>query len=655
MKIVIPKQTEVSPGASGRRPSNRSLDAEMYEKAGQLGNQIGQMLDEVEERKRKAKQSVTLADRTSRARVAYAEWFDDRTKDPNQYESLVDDAREFQGELRTTLYEDLDQETQNILGGHLKSFFTNELVKAQHTSTRQSVDVNTATLDKSLDNLILSASRVEDSEELIDIIEFGLAAIDDQGRAGTIPAEEVRKRKANYRTRIYMNQLDQDMLESPQQVLRLLNDKDNYAQLPPHIRTQYIEKARARIKAVSRETQTALAKRVKEAEYALDRGYAPPDLPQLLDAVKGTKLEQDLALTVDGYKQVANFAQMSPRSQAILVGKLKANRKQTGNTVRLIERMEKTMERQKKQRQEDPLQLGVELGHEQSPAPLSFDNQEDFVAGLNARSGMADRLESVFNQEVAPLFSREAEIFAKVLKEGDVTQQQALLAGLYQGLGERTPDALAMVAKKGARQLAYAGGLMGQDTEAARLLLTGIEQRKANKALTPKDKDMSMEDSVLNASNALQEAPAQRADMLEAVRNIYAALSAEAGDFEGVLDGDRLELAVETATGGVIEWDRGPEDSIIFAPRRGVTEDDFEDWVDGLRPSDLEAMGGVAGFEPKRVLELIRDESMLQSVGQGRYLVQVGAGYLTTKSGEPFVLIWPDDYNQVRQEVDSAD
>ena len=46
------------------------------------------------------------------------------------------------------------------------------------------------------------------------------------------------------------------------------------------------------------------------------------------------------------------------------------------------------------------------------------------------------------------------------------------------------------------------------------------------------------------------------------------------------------------------------------------------------------------GLDPDVALKAIKKDSQLKTVGPGRYLVQIGIGYLTRADGEPFVLEW---------------
>lgn len=642
-KINIPERQNLSPGGSVRTPPrDPALDSGTYDALAKVGREVGNITATLADAKARSTRDALVTERVAQAHTESAVFLDERAKNPDGHETLLKDAETFQKELRTRLTSGLDSRTRQQLELHLQPILASEGIKARHLSTQQLVDSNRAKLDTSLDDLTLAASRAGSPSEMMGIIDFGKQSIEAQRQSGVLSAEQAAKRQDAFRDQIYVNQIEKDLLDSPGSVLALLKDQENYRDLRPDLRTRYLARAKHAIEAKRAESLEALRFEVRDADYALDRGYVPPGLDKLAAKVKGTKLEREFSLSVGQAGEVAKFALLPPVVQDEMIGQITANRSRSGQEVRLIERLEKVRDRQRQDFKSDPIQLGIELGLEQPLAPLDLGNRERAIEGFGQRARAALRLEAHFGRPVAPLQAREAEQISRILREGDVATRLTILGTMNEGLGSRATVAMSQIADKGQRQLAYAGAVMRDDGEAARLLLTGIKQREANKNLVPKDTDFLSNKYISRAMEALQDVPEARADVLEAARNIYAGLAAEAGKFDGILDGDLAELAIERATGGVIEWDAGigVSGSFVLAPKRGVTEKDFSMWIEKLGEQDIERMGGVAGLKPDDALTQIKKKSRLKSVGPGRYLVQIGNGYLVRKDGEPFELVW---------------
>jgi hypothetical protein len=110
----------------------------------------------------------------------------------------------------------------------------------------------------------------------------------------------------------------------------------------------------------------------------------------------------------------------------------------------------------------------------------------------------------------------------------------------------------------------------------------------------------------------------------EAALNLYALKSWQEQDLTGTIDTKRLDSAIQEATGGVITY-KGQK---IQAPKYGVNEAVFQDLLGRADYSKAK------GFSKKDILS----HGQLESVGDGRYLVKVGAGYVQGAESGPFIL-----------------
>lgn len=176
------------------------------------------------------------------------------------------------------------------------------------------------------------------------------------------------------------------------------------------------------------------------------------------------------------------------------------------------------------------------------------------------------------------------------------------------------------------------------------MMIMGQEQIKENKAIMPKDTDLAPTITSY-LGDVFVSNPKHQAAIVNASKAVYAALAADSGITDGVFDETLMEQALEQVTGGVLEIEADGsgwfvDDTYkIQAPARGVTADAFENYLGGLRPGDIEQMGGIAAYSDEDAVDQIQ-KSILVNVGQGRYLVHTGTGYLLDNNGDPFELVY---------------
>lgn len=119
---------------------------------------------------------------------------------------------------------------------------------------------------------------------------------------------------------------------------------------------------------------------------------------------------------------------------------------------------------------------------------------------------------------------------------------------------------------------------------------------------------------------------AQGADLAyQAARAYYAGTSAKAGRIDGVFDQPTWEKAILVSTGGVVDYNGRGDVRLPW----GMPEDVFVDQAEEA----FQRANKAAGL-PAATL----DDYGLQNVGDGRYLVKAGGGYLLTRTGAPLVI-----------------
>ncbi len=288
------------------------------------------------------------------------------------------------------------------------------------------------------------------------------------------------------------------------------------------------------------------------------------------------------------------------------------------------------------------LDHAAKLGVIEAVPSLDMTSGENLSESMRNRVKAADLAEAQFQTPVTPLNDSEVESFALILEKGTPEQDMSLLAALVGGAGSHAVPVMEMLSKKDKGIYAAAGGLVLDGApEVALSVLRGLEQVKANKNILPKPLDF---DAAYNSIVGTTYAglPKQGALIKEAVRMVYADKAVRTGMLGGVLEDATIEAAVNALTGGIIERDSPglfTGSHFIEAPERGMDDEGFEDWMDGLTEPDIEKMGGVLGIAPEKALELIKDESILSSVGKGLYTVKDrNDRWLLDKEGDPFVL-----------------
>lgn len=394
----------------------------------------------------------------------------------------------------------------------------------------------------------------------------------------------------------------------------------------------------AKKKAEQAAIEKQLKRSVKSAIHALDRGYIPENLEQLSEAVAGTDLEADLAKATQFAEAANEFSLLNPDTQAATLNRMREDKSRSGEEVELIERYEKVHNHTVSMLKENPLQLAVEQGVLSGLPPIDLNNPET----LQQRMLAVQTAEAHYRQNISPLTKREVVQMSDAMTKMGADQKLAVLGAVVSATGESSFEIMEQLDKSNQTLLAMAGSLMAEgQPEVARLAILGSEQIQHNKGILPKDTDLMPEvNSYLGTAYIAN--PRHQAAVVRTVKAVYASMAADAGIIDGTLDTDLLESALEAVTGGVIVRDNpgwGTGDSYVVAPARGVDEDQFEEWIDGLTIADIEAMGGIMALEGDELVEQVQ-EGMLVSAGKGRYLVNVGTGYLLAPDGEPFELTW---------------
>lgn len=426
--------------------------------------------------------------------------------------------------------------------------------------------------------------------------------------------------------------------------------------LPPAARDKlvttmetWITRERTKENRALRKQAAVQAAMVKQYKVAVDNavtvlksGTLPNGYEDLLNAVQGTELSGRLDRAMKIYEEVEKFAAYRPGKQEALLVKLEETPPSTAFGVELKESYEKVHQTTTKLLKDWPIKLGVSLGINPAPHPIQLGSPES-MALLALRMKQVRVVESYYDiKNLNPLGPQEISYWSNKLTTLGTNQKLIVLNSMVSSMGENSIPVLEKLGMNNQPVLAKAGELIGHGQGVtARLAVQGLEYLKELKGITPTGMDDSIRAELKGVFNSN---PKALSAMTNTIKAVYTSMMAESGvsDFKN-LDPDLLEEAVGKVTGGILDIDSPGtgwlDDYTIQAPAFGVDADQFQDWIGGLTADDIDGMGGT-DYPHQEAIEMIEDSTLI-GVGQGRYLIDTGAGFLFNKAGKPFVLTWP--------------
>lgn len=266
-----------------------------------------------------------------------------------------------------------------------------------------------------------------------------------------------------------------------------------------------------------------------------------------------------------------------------------------------------------------------------APAPLDVANDQNLVAGLQYRARIAQF--AAQNWRTAPLAA---------LDKADVDQLSAALDTPDMGVKTRIFGAInqlpedirnATLAKLGARGpdamvQAAAGSLMRVAPDIAQSILRGQQAMAADKRYDPRHEDVKKKEFDEALDHVLPEGAftlegrtdptGAYATVRSAVISRYADLMAQDPDAKKEFKESRLNRAVTDVTGGVLRHNGAP----LFAPTRGMKQNDFDRVIWGITDNDLAGVTTLSGTPV--TAEYLRLNARIESVGEGRYFMRLG-------------------------------
>lgn len=322
--------------------------------------------------------------------------------------------------------------------------------------------------------------------------------------------------------------------------------------------------------------------------------------------------------------------------------------------------MQHAYEEKAKALREDPLTYGAQLRPDAvgQLKPLDFSavgtqRSGEFVAALQERKRQAAVVSAAENgYPVPPMTAAELGTLKRVVEAGNADQKAATAAALNDGLGE---DGLAELTphlfKGEAKQRAFgvAAEIASQSPDTARAIFVGqdiLDGRGGEKvSVMPPAADVVRKYQealypVFDPFGSADPTEAMTRQSMSAVTDRYQATTDAATAFYAYLargqdnpNFDRLlGQAVTAVTGGVLS---GPNGTKIMAPRRGLTQSEFDGLWGNLTADDLGEMAPALNGQ-RITVDQVRQHGALQSNGDGHYSV------FLQQAGGPHQLMRPD-------------
>lgn len=420
--------------------------------------------------------------------------------------------------------------------------------------------------------------------------------------------------------------------------------------LPDNWRLHVVQLARAQANQGMAEARENLRGKVQDATSAyMANGYAPSP-PNEAEFIKA----YGQAEGVSKYRDFQNVATLGQTLQHVktlpdtALSNLVNSSKPTpgdGFAVRQqsYETLTRAVEQVRQARSQDPVGYALSTNSYGIKPLQNVTDPKALAAELTRRAAAAPQMAADYGTPVQLLTKPETQALSAMLKAAPVETQKNHIATIYSGTGSMTlfkqvmqtlaPDnpTLAVAGIYQARGLHTT-----QNRDVADLILRG------QAILTPNTKEdgtghmggrallkMPEEKLLLSDWNSATgdafKGKEQAADLfMQTAKAIYAARSAEDGDYSGVIDSSRWRTAINMATGG-IESHNGAK---IVMPY-GWGYDQFQNAL----KSSTEKIANEGGAVNTTGREMMR--LPLENIGDGRYLFRRGTGYLVNKDGRP--------------------
>lgn len=511
----------------------------------------------------------------------------------------------------------------------------------------------TAETNKFLENTLIDATNAaytnNNDVAAAQRIEF-VKKVDQQISNGLITAEEGRRRKDNFdsavRQNVFVGAMDRIIangeFESAKQYLSDFS-VGTYKDFGTDERDQIAAKMSQRLNAaMSKRDAMDKAKlkfgkkQIEDAIFVLDNDKDPGDVMGLMslasqiDAVAETDLAEKLASSYKKNQARGQFKFYTPREMDAIITKYEGKKKFTREEVELLDDVKKLKSRTEKMINDDPLQLGRDLGLTQQTNPFDIEARQQEVDIVNAHYGIST---------VPALTPEEMGVFKENFETADYTKKTEMVTQVSLFDKSTAQATYAQMAKNGMGAFAMAGSHMLEGRkEVARDIMYGTEVAKANPSII--SKEVAPVTTMKIASGLSQMAGHDMKAVYQSIAYHYAARMANqdvsTGWFGGVGEGEVAldEEVLDESIKAVIGEPLSRNDKTFFAPA-GVDGGDFDDWLDDITVDDIRKSGGFMGINEEDWDSVYRN-AQLFNVKNGVYRLRLAGKFIAKEDGTPF-------------------
>lgn len=377
----------------------------------------------------------------------------------------------------------------------------------------------------------------------------------------------------------------------------------------------------------------------------------PDQILQVMAMTRGTELEDKGKSLIQTAIATNQFRVASPLQKEQMVNNLEANirRSPTPDKVDLLGKYKSIADNQSKMIKETPVEFAYQQGIANQPI-IDISNPENSAEEMQYQAHVAKGVSADYGAPLKPLMSQQVNEITRFLKNSTTDKKIEWLGSFKRSLGDDNASYVAAMGQiaKDDPVTAIAGDFAGKGRDQqARLILEGQallrpptqeDGRPAQGKLWPMPPQKDINEIFQDfEGEAFVSSPDYRNAVLQASMAVYAKMAQEQNINDGELDDDLFEDAIKIVAGDIEKYN-GVKTIVPY----GMNPSDFEDEI----KRRINYMDITDRFAPGMNADKALDFP-LETIGDGKYLMSTGTGYVVDKEGKPIVI----DFNQEMRAV----
>ena len=358
------------------------------------------------------------------------------------------------------------------------------------------------------------------------------------------------------------------------------------------------------IAAIEKERQKSLEKKGNSMSSQLKEGQLVTDAfideyTSIADQITDTDVQIDMAQSLAWSSELRDaissnsMAELNTMKQDAL-GIPASTLEESEKNEFIANSIERVMSLVEKDPQLAAVQMGI-LRPQINTLQEAIDNNDlkTFVQEMEARKG---RLDDQWGIDSSLFSESDTSLLAQMINKKDSN----FLGSFIDAAGQKSYDVLESLLGKVSDDKVILGTLMAQEdgAEAVSHVTKGMKLKPGD--ILPSTADMSVlfQDRFTESGLYPQGDANYRMGMMANVRYVYASMSADVGDYEKVLDEDRMNNAMDLVMQKPIEMkgdsrNMFSDDYYTFPARRSMTEKDMNTWKLSLPVSTFDSITGI--------------------------------------------------------------